>query len=145
MWYNSHMKNVVYRLTHNRDGDPLNPLIHIFFFITFVNGIAFTFFTGTHTVATTALFEQTVHMFGTMPLPIWGLLAIAAALINWLAIVTRHRRFLGYAGMLGWAVWLFTFFIYLFGGLWFQVFAATIPNMIFWVWYYFRVKWYYKP
>lgn len=138
------IKSIWYRLMHNREGWPLNPLIYIFFYLTAVNGIFFTFLTSLDTVQQSVLYQHTRDAFGTMPLPIWGVCAMLAVAINLTAILGRHRKLLGYGGMLGFGVWLFAGFIYVQDLLWFQALVGAVPNLIFWAWYYFRVKWYYK-
>lgn len=135
---------MLYRLTHNRDGEALNPLIHIFFFTTLIYGVSFTFFAWTDSVHESVLYQHTEQTFGRLPLPIWGVCAMLVVVLNTWAIYSRHRSWLGKSGMLGFGVWLFALFIYLQDGLWFQLLAGAVPNLAFWSWYYMRVKWYYK-
>lgn len=138
------MKRTLYRLMHNRDGKFLNPLMHIFFYITLVNGLFFSVFSFTNGVQESVLYKHTQDAFGTAPLPIWGVCAMLVVAINTAAIYFRHRTWLGTGGMLGFLVWAFAFFIYMQDGLWFQMAGVALPNLLFWTWYYFRVKWYYK-
>lgn len=138
------MRDFLWRFTHDRDGNTLNPLMHIFFFVTLINGLFFTFSTHSDSVKESALYRHTTDAFGNAPLPIWGVCAMLVVAINTVAIVFRHRSLLGWGGMLGFGVWCFAAFIYLQDGLWFQLLAGAIPQIAFWAWYYFRVKWYYK-
>jgi hypothetical protein len=137
------VKEVRYRLTHNRDGERLNPLIHIFFYVMLVNGIFFTFFTGFDTVQESVLYQHTRDAFGTLPLPFWGTCAILVTVGNTWAILYRKVKTISWFALAGFAVWLFAFIIYLQDGLMFQLLAGAVPNLIFWTWYYFRVKWHY--
>lgn len=119
--------------------------MHIFFWMTFVNGLFFSVLDNTNGVQESVLYQHTRDAFGALPLPIWGVCAMLVTVINTTAIYFRHRSWLGAGGMLGFGLWTFAFFIYLQDGLWFQMLAGAVPNMAFWAWYYFRVKWYYKP
>jgi hypothetical protein len=140
---NDWLKDFAYRLSHDRDSVRLNPLIHIFFYITLVNGIFFTFLTGIDSVQQSVLYVHTKQAFGTTPLPFWGVCAILVTVVNTWAIYTRRRRTIANSGLAGFAVWLFAFIIYAQDLLWFQMLAGAVPNLAFWTWYYFRVKWHY--
>lgn len=132
------MDDVFNRLTYLDNGVPYNPLIHLFFFQTLAMGVAYVFFGGTETVMASVLFYESVKTIGGLSVSLWGVCALVLTLANTLAIYLRRGvELTAFAGFL---LWLYAFIIYFAGAFYFQVIAGAIVNLIFWMWFYLRVR-----
>ena len=136
------LKSIFYRATHKPDGTYINPLAHIFFYITFVFGMAFTFFGKTDTVREAVLYSESQRQFGEWSLSVWGVCAMLVSVWNTYIIIARKPNSFG--AMLGFALWLYAVLIYLSGDFYFQILVAAVPNLIFWGWWYIRLSRYFR-
>jgi|SRR6478736_6865629 len=132
------IKELYYRATHRPDGTYINPLTHIFFYMTFVFGVAFTFFGYTDTVREAVLFSESQRQFGSWVLSAWGICAMLVTVLNTTMIVFRKGWY--FVPVLGFALWLYAVMIYLMGDFYFQILVAAVPNLLFWGWWYIRVR-----
>src|SRR6478752_8675686 len=130
------IKEFYYRATHKPDGSYFNPLAHIFFYNTFVFGVAFTFFGNTDTVRNAVLYTESAKQFGPWALSAWGVCAMIVTLWNTYTIVARKPSY-GPA-LLGFALWMYAVLIYAMGDFYFQILVAAVPNLLFWGWWYIR-------
>lgn len=134
------MKTWMQRIIYEDDGHRFNPLAHIFFYLTFAFGFAFTFFYHTDSVRMSPLLQATDDLLGERSLPIWGLCAIIVTVANTVAVVRRIDWLVVTAAMGGFAIWLFALIMYAQSGSWFQLLVGAVPNMVFWAWYYLNIK-----
>ena len=134
------MKRFVSHIRYKADGTKVNPLIHVFFFVTLVFGLGFTIFYNEPSVQQSILFSQTISLFGLGQIKFWGALALFTAVGNWWVHGVRLRKAISPFAILGFLLWAFAFFIYLQSGFWFQLFAGALPNMIFWAWLWLDIK-----
>ena len=132
------LKSLLYKATHKPDGEYINPLAHVFFYITFIFGAAFTFFGYTDTVRTAVLYAQSERQFGSWSLSAWGVCAMIVTVWNTYIIIARKPNSAG--AMLGFMLWLYAVLIYLSGDFYFQILVAAVPNLIFWGWWYIRLR-----
>jgi hypothetical protein len=128
-------RNLVYR----PDGSPINPLAHLFFYITFVFGAAYVFFGDTAPVQASILFIESKSQFNSSVLSIWGVAAIITTMLNTWLIGSENTKNSHWGAMLGFLLWMYAFLVYALGGFWFQLLATAIPNLAFWAWYYFAI------
>lgn len=126
-------------MVYRPDGIKRNFLSHTFFYVTFVFGVFFTFFYQTDSVGQSVLYKVTKANVGEFPLPIWGLCAILVAVLNTAGIVAGRVRLVRVAAMGGFLLWLFAGIAYLLAQGWFQFLVAAVPQIVFWIWYYFKV------
>jgi hypothetical protein len=146
VWYNEAMSNFLDRFIYvdKTKGEKQNPLLWPFLLITTAYSFAFTFFIGSKAVTETILFQQTALQLGSNFLSVWGVIGLLIVIGTFVGIYVR-KAWLGttvsYAGFL---LWLYTAFIYAMGGFWLQVFAISIPNMVFWLWWNRLINWYHR-
>lgn len=126
--------------THVSDDTPQNPLMYLFFLETLAWGVAFTFFRESYTVTEAVLYTQTLATFGATAASVWGIAAIAVVVLSLVGICYR-KRWLGEMVTLGgFSVWSYATFLYVIDGFLLQFFAIALPNLLFWVWWFLRVK-----
>lgn len=128
-----------HRLIYRPDEKRRNFLSFIFFYTTFSFGLFFTAFYNTDSVHDSVLYEVTERNLGDIPLPIWGACAMLVVVVNLVGIVVSNAAVVKAAAMGGFLVWLFASIAYMFTDEDFQFFAIALPQVVFWVWYYFKV------
>lgn len=138
-------KKYLRRLVWRSEEEIFNPLMHIFFFISLVFGIAFTFYPGFFGADITVLWTLTkIHYGTTLVTSGWGVGLIALTILNTCMLMFRRPWMGGATAGLGFMLWLYAFFTYCLGHFWLGAVATSLPNMLFWVWYYFKVKEYHR-
>lgn len=123
---------------------PRNPLVHIFLYVTLAFGISFMFLADPTGASGTFLYKLTLAQLSPVAISVWGLAAIAAAIVNIIAYMFRQKWIGQTACYFGWAVWAFAFFIYAQGGFWFGALVISLPNLLFWTWQFVHVGRYHK-
>lgn len=126
--------NVLNRLRYNSEGKPYNPLMYPFLLTTFAYGFGFTFFNEAW-VSSSSLYMAMFEMRTWMP-NVWGAVALTAIVLNVITLMTKHLQVAAAAAFLGAMVWFFAFFVYMLGGDWLIMISVTLPNLLFWIWYY---------
>lgn len=120
------------RLTTRPDGMKISFSTHLFFYITLIFGLAFILPPDVLGVATSPLYEFThAGPWGFW----WGVGLIVVFVANTVMLITRSRRLAGIVGVLGFSLWVFAAFAYIFMGFWFGLLVVAIPSLIFWGWY----------
>lgn len=104
-----------------------NLLSYIFFYITFVYGIAFAFFKDTDMVRATALSGTAV------PPIMWGVVSLTVILAVAFSIQYKWRKFAKHVGMAGFSLWFYIFLVALVTSAWFACFVIALPQVAFWV------------
>jgi hypothetical protein len=137
------MVNYVKRLIYvdATEKQKINPLFYPFLWATFVYGLGFVVFGSFNFVSVSSLFQAfyTIHPW----LPrVWGGFAIVAGAAAMALLLLRHGKWGDIASMFGFLVWLFALIVYALNGFWLVLLTVTVPNLYFWVYYYFKVKWY---
>lgn len=127
------------RIAYLPNGAKFNFLAHIFMYVTFAFGFAYTFFGETDSVGASILYKTTSQDFGSLSLSVWGICAMLFSIGNLAVVVFRIFPLARWAAMLGFALWLFAGLVYLQDEFWFQLAVGAVPNMIFWTWYYINV------
>lgn len=119
----------------------VNPLIYPFLFATTLYGLGFLFLGDWSGVSTSSLFTATIALHKFLP-ALWGLFASLAGILGFVTLLVR-QPFLGEApSFLGFSVWAFAAFVYILNSYWLVLLTVALPNLYFWVWWFFRVKWY---
>lgn len=137
------MNKYVSRLYYLRPGEPHNPLMWPFLIITIALGIAFTFFTGTEPVQASVLYKLTIAHLPDVTASVWGIAALCVSGLQIASNMLRKQwlgRFQTWAGTL---LWLYAVMLYGIYGFWLQLFTSGLPNLVFWIWYFFYVRRYY--
>lgn len=142
-WYNQIMKYLK-RLVYRSEGQLFNPLMHIFLFITLVFGVAFGIAPHVFGADQTVLYAQTLINIGHNASSAWGWGLILVTIGNTVLLATRIRWLGGIVSCCGFMLWLYALITYMATGYWLGSFAAALPNLLFWAWYYFRVKSYHR-
>lgn len=127
-----------YKVTHRPDGTYFNPLVHIFFYITFVFGFSFTFLNDTENIKNVILFAQSEKSIGYFVISVWGVAAMLITIANTYSVV--NRKFSPAPALLGFMLWLYAGVIYGMTGFYFQLAVVGVPNLIFWGWYYVQIR-----
>ena len=120
------------RLTRRPDGQNISVSTHIFFYITLMFGIVFVLPPTLFDTIYSPLYQFTVardwHFW-------WGVGLLVVSVSNTLMLYTRSRFFASFVGALGFCLWLFAGFAYLYMGYVFGFLVVALPNMVFWAWY----------
>lgn len=136
------MTNYIKRLVYVDDNNTkINALIWPFLFCVTMYGIGFTLFPQFSWVNSSSLFQSFFMVHDWLP-RIWGIGAVLAG-GSAISMMLLRKPFLGgTAAMLGFLVWLFAGILYISNGYILVFLTVSVPNMYFWVFYYFRLKWY---
>jgi len=126
------------RLRYNENGEPYHPLMYPPLIASFAYGFGFTFFTASW-VTTSSLYQAMFAIQSWLP-HVWGIAALIAVVLNLVSLVFRHRKYEPPPTFLGVLVWLFALLVYLLGGDYLITVSVTLPNLLFWIWYYFDFK-----
>lgn len=113
----------------------LNPLAQIFFFVSLVNGLVFTFLSGTGAVQGISL--AIIAPYIVVP---FGIVLLVLSAANLYVVTTEHYSLGTAAAMLGFVTWLYVVILYLIGGLWLAMIIYPLPQVAFWSWYFFMVR-----
>jgi len=122
----------------------LNPLMHIFFLISLVFGFAFGIAPEFFGADQTVLFKETELNYWDGITSLWGLGLIVVTLSNTVVLLTRWRWLGSPTAWTGFFLWLYAMLVYLQEGFWLGLFGAALPNILFWAWYYGKVKMYHR-
>lgn len=123
------------RLTKCDTGERLNPLMHIFLYLTFVFSFAFVF--GIGGVTESALYMETFEL-GINAVNSWGMVGLATTLLHTIGILWRGKygiQLMRLSIFGGFYLWLWAAIVYFLGGFYFQLLVGAIPNLAFWTWY----------
>lgn len=137
-WYTTNMGTIVRRLFYLDNETPINLLIYPFFLATAAYGVGFVAFGKTRGVEASSLYQAMASLTPALP-AIWGACALAAVILAVTLILTRQKGWGDAAALFGAVVWIFAMSCYAVTGGWLLVFAVTLPNLMFWIWYYFRI------
>jgi hypothetical protein len=138
------VKRFFARMLFRTTGEFHNPLMHPFLLITATMGVSFVFFHGTLPVESSVLFQLTIGHLPDISASIWGVGALALSVIHLVAIQVRVPWLGKLTTMTGVLLWLYATILYGLFGFWLQVLTSGIPNLWFWVWYYFFVETYHE-
>ena len=131
---------VLQRLFIGTPESPINPMVHMWFFVTLSAGIAFLFFGHTDAVQSSILWQVTNANLSSHVLNLWGLVAIIVTAVNTWAVYARNLP-VGITNILvGVMLWLYAVILYAIGGFWFHVFVIGLPNLAFWSYYYMYMQ-----
>lgn len=136
------LKRYLRRLIYRTDTEKHNFLMHPFLLMTAVYGIGLTFFQHTAPVQQSILYTLT-NASSILPdssLSVWGTVALVVTVLNFVGVLLRKKVLGTSVAMGGFMLWLYSFIVYAMFGFWIQVFFVSIPNMMFWGWYYFSVN-----
>jgi hypothetical protein len=134
------LRSLVY--TEKEGKEFINPLMHLFFFITFVFGFFFVFFTGAESTNAIVLYQVSVAYFSGTAISFWGYLAMGITVLNTFCLIVRGRvglALLPIVSLGGIYLWLYASVIYALEGFILQLLAAGIPNLLFWVYYGWKI------
>lgn len=137
------MTNYIKRFVYvgSDEHSKINPLIWPFLLATTLYGLGFMLLGDWTGVSSSSLFGAMYDLHNFLP-TLWGLVASLAGAAA-VTIIARRSGWWGeLAALLGFSVWLFAFFVYLLQGFWLVLLTVALPNLYFWTWWYFRVKWY---
>jgi hypothetical protein len=138
------MSKFTRQFTHITDSEKQNPLMYLFFLETLAWGLAFVAASGTSAVEATVLYSQNVATFGVTIGTIWGVVAVLVVLGSLIGIYLR-KSWLGQTVSLGgFAVWMYAGFLYMLGGYWLHLLAVALPNILFWIWWFFIIQSYHR-
>lgn len=119
----------------------VNPLIYPFLAATLLYGLGF-FLLGDWTgVSTSSLFTAMSALHNFLP-AVWGAMAALAGILGVATIVARKALLGEVPSLLGFSVWAFAAFVYILNSFWLVLLTVALPNLYFWVWWFFRIKWY---
>jgi hypothetical protein len=123
------------RLFYDENDERYNPLMYPFFIATLAYGFGFALFSGTSGVESSSLYMAMNDLQTWMP-QIWGMIALGVMVMNIFTLLFRRISLAGTTAFFGCLVWLFALFVYLLGADWLIAISVTLPNFLFWVWYY---------
>jgi len=135
------MNKYLRRLIYRTDTKKHNFLMHPFLLMTASYGFALTFFQHTAPVQQSILYVLTTTS-GVLPdatLSIWGVMALVVTVVNFVGVILRNKTLGTTVSMMGFLLWVYSLFVYAMFGFWLQVFFVSIPNMMFWGWYYISI------
>jgi len=137
------MTDYVKRLVYIDDqkGIKINPLVWPFFIAITVYGLGFLFFTPFDWVSTSSLFQSFDSLHHWLP-QIWGFFAFLSGVAAFTMVLYRRTFLGGTAAMSGFLVWLFAALLYISNGYYLVAVTVAGVNLYFWVYYYFRLRWY---
>jgi CHASE2 domain-containing sensor protein len=135
---NKYVSRLIYvDKSHN---EKVNPLAYPFLIATLLYGVGFFGLGFWQGVALSSLFQSLFDLNSILP-QVWGILALTASFSAFVTIFTRKTKWWsGIASMTGVLVWLFAGIVYGMYGYWIVLITVAVPNLFFWVWYYFRVR-----
>lgn len=127
---NKYVRRLVY---FTDDGDEkLSPLIYLFLFMTVVYSVAFMFFPpGESNTLYTVL-----HHFGADKF--WAGTGLTVLVLNNITFIWRIPPLSKFVAMLGFLMWLYAVIVTFAYGAAVVGLAVAVPNLLFWVWYYFK-------
>jgi hypothetical protein len=138
------MSDFIRHFTHITKTEKQNPLLYLFLLETLVWGVAFAFFSAASPVTDSFLHMLTVATFGSTFAFVWGIMAILAVLGS-LAGIYLRRSWLGQAvSLTGFCIWLYATIMYISGGYMLHLFAVALPNLLFWLWWFFLIQGYHR-
>lgn len=119
----------------------VNPLVWPFFMAMTIYGLGFLFFSPFDWVSTSSLFQSFASLHSWLP-RIWGGFALVSGLSAMAMVLYRKMVLGGTAAMSGFLVWFFACTVYVMNG--YLLVAVTVSgvNLYFWMYYYFRFRWY---
>lgn len=124
-------------MTKCNSGLTLNPLMHVFIFLTLAFSVAFLFFGDTTSVSASILYIETIGVTQSA-LNLWAIIGIATVTSHLTGLLIRGKigdflmRITWFGGFY---MWLWAAVIYIGAGFWFQLIVAAVPNLLFWTWY----------
>lgn len=110
-----------------------NILSYIFFYITFMYGMAFSFFPHTREVEQSAL----AHSF---PPVLWGIISLIVILAVAFTIQYKWRKFAKHVGMAGFSLWFYIMLVALIGEAWFGAIIIAVPMVLFWLFWFLGIN-----
>lgn len=120
------------RLTIRPDGKHIAFPTHLFLLITLMFGIAFVLPEGVLATAASPLWAFSSKAgIGFW----WGWGLIAVTIMNTIMLLTRSIILARITGALGFCLWLYAAFAYLYIGFWLGLLASAVPCVLFWGWY----------
>lgn len=120
------------------DEEPLEPASYLFWYITVVFGISFTFLNHQMGADRTVLFKTSVvHLSGAFT-NVWGLLCLMAATGVAVGLLARIPKLYSFSTVLAFCCWTYASVIYVTDQFWFGLLVAAVPNMLFWAAAYLR-------
>lgn len=134
------MHKYIKRMFYRTNGELLNPLYHIFFWITLTMGLTFAFFPFSSGAVLSILYQQTQLNLPDFITSVWGLILVVISILNVLMLWFRTRGLGQVVGLSGACAWLYACIIYVFAHYWFGLLTLSLPNLAFWVYYYFKVS-----
>lgn len=121
-----------------REDEPQNMLTYLFLFQNFIYGIAFTFFSSMAAV------QRSPYTLNPWLDPwVLGLLCLSLVAVTLYGIATRNRTIGTNVGALGFAVWSYSFILYVLSGSIFAALAIYLPQVLFWVFWGIGVRRFY--
>lgn len=135
------VKRYARRLIYRTDTHKHNFLMHPFLLMTAAYAVGLTFFQHTAPVQQSILYTLTSSssLIPDSSLSVWGTVALLVTVLNFIGIILRKKALGTGVAMAGFMLWLYSFIVYAMFGFWLQVFFVSIPNMMFWGWYYFSI------
>lgn len=134
------MKAIFSKILEERPGTRQDFILWPLLLSNLAEAIAFMFFTHTTAVQTSVLYSLTVAHLSNTIVSVWGAVALVVVIGAFVGMYAR-KKWLGLAvTQAGAALWLYATILYMMHGFWLQVFFAGIPQLMFWVWWYVKVR-----
>lgn len=126
-------------MRYRPDGQRINFAVHLFFYITLMFGLAFVLPPEWLGTGASELFHfSQVHGVAFW----WGMAMLVTTALNTIMLGTRNTVLAQYAAMVGFLCWAYAFIAYAIQGFWFGLLVGAVPNLAFWIWYYFQTQYY---
>lgn len=134
------MRSRLNNLIYVSEDKYINPLIHVFFYVTLAVGMAFVFFPDVTGAVDSRLYELTTVADGSHATSLWGIGALIVTAANFIAYAYRKPWLGPLVSMAGFMLWFYAFWIYASGGFLYGALVTSLPNMVFWAWQFVQVR-----
>ena len=133
------MKKFFHNIIWRNETERVNIMFHLFIYMTFMFGVAFALLPELLDADESFLFQQTVVNFGGPGASLWGLACLLAAAMVWGGSGFRSMHAMSSGAFLGVLCWLYSLIIYVIGEYPFGILVAALPQLVFWIYLYFRI------
>lgn len=120
------------------DGQPIEPAHYLFWYITVIFGLAFTFLSEALDTNRTVLWQSTIVHLPDSSVSVWGLTCLIAMVGIGLSIHKRWHFLYNNSLGLAFSCWVYALVLYLIDSYWLGVLGIALPNMVFWGMAYLR-------
>lgn len=137
------MKKYLRRLVYLYSDVKVNPLMYVFVYFTVVTGAGFISAGARRDPKGLTMYEIVVDSLGYSGAVIMGSTMVIAAVGVILSLMFRKKWAL-IIPFIGFSVWFYMGMLYLTHGYIEGLAGVSMPNVMFWSWYSYKVDWFYK-